>query len=62
MTALSCALPCKISIIEDIELDGDMLEAQAFAYIAARIMYDLPISFPNTTGVRKPFTGGVISR
>jgi len=38
--------------IEDLGLDGDALEAQAFAYLAARVLYELPISFPQTTGCR----------
>ena len=41
-------------------IDGDFVESQAFGYLAIRSFLKLPISFPNTTGCRKPCTGGVI--
>jgi anhydro-N-acetylmuramic acid kinase len=37
---------------------GDFLEAQAFAYLAVRSLRGLPITFPGTTGVSQPMTGG----
>lgn len=39
-------------------LRGDFIEAEAFAYLAARSIRGLPISFPATTGVSRPITGG----
>ncbi len=36
------------------------IESQAFAYLAIRSYLNLPISFPETTGVNKPCTGGEI--
>lgn len=39
---------------------GDSIEAEAFAYLAARTARGLPISFPGTTGVPGPMTGGRI--
>ncbi len=39
----------------------DTMEAQAFAFLAARRLYCLPISFPSTTGVLEPVVGGEIS-
>jgi len=39
----------------------DFLEAQAFAYLAARSRRGLPLSFPETTGVPKPMPGGVLA-
>lgn len=36
------------------------LEAQIFAYLAVRSMKKLPLSFPNTTGVSMPLSGGII--
>ena len=50
------------SPVEEVGLDGDMLEAQAFAFLAARTAAGLPITFPGTTGVRAPLPGGRISR
>ena len=43
---------------EEIGWNGDMMEAQAFAYLAARSLANLPISLPSTTGAPKPLTGG----
>jgi anhydro-N-acetylmuramic acid kinase len=40
----------------------DSLEAQAFAYLAVRSLRGLPITFPGTTGVSHPLTGGVLAR
>ncbi|WDR02907.1 anhydro-N-acetylmuramic acid kinase [Devosia algicola] len=40
---------------------GDAIEAECFAYLAVRTLRDLPISFPTTTGVAKPMTGGRIA-
>jgi anhydro-N-acetylmuramic acid kinase len=39
---------------------ADFLEAEAFAYLAARRLRGLPITFPTTTGVAMPLTGGVL--
>ena len=39
---------------------GDALEAEAFAYLAARTLRGLPLSFPGTTGAPEPLTGGRI--
>ena len=37
-------------------------EAQAFAYLAVRTLKGLPLTFPTTTGVPRPLTGGVLVR
>ena len=50
----------RIKLIDEYGVDGDFVESQAFAYIAIRSYLKLPISFPETTGVNKPCTGGVI--
>jgi anhydro-N-acetylmuramic acid kinase len=47
---------------EAISVDGDSIEAEAWAYLAVRALKGLPISFPGTTGVSEPMTGGVIAR
>jgi anhydro-N-acetylmuramic acid kinase len=41
---------------------GDAIEAQAFGFLAARGMKGLPLSYPATTGVPIPMTGGLIAR
>ena len=51
--------PFTVIPVEDIGLDGDMLEAQAFAYLAARSVQGMALTFPTTTGVNRPVTGGV---
>ena len=50
----------RIKLIDEYGVDGDFVESQAFAYIAIRSYLKLPISFPGTTGVKKPCIGGVI--
>jgi anhydro-N-acetylmuramic acid kinase len=37
---------------------GDAVEAECFAFLAVRALRGLPISFPTTTGVQQPMTGG----
>ena len=49
-------------LAEDAGLDGDAMEAEAWAYLAVRAMRGLPLTFPTTTGCRAPVTGGVIAR
>ena len=61
MTGLAAALACPVSPVEDAGLDGDMIEAQAFGYLAVRVARGLPLSSPQTTGVAAPATGGRIS-
>ena len=39
---------------------GDSIEAEAWAYLGARVVNGLPLTFPNTTGVKAPLTGGRI--
>jgi anhydro-N-acetylmuramic acid kinase len=40
-------------------MDGDAMEAEAWAYLAVRSLKGLPITFPGTTGAPRPMTGGV---
>ena len=49
-----------IKFIDDYDVDGDFIESQAFAYLAIRSFLKLPISFPMTTGCKRPCTGGVL--
>lgn len=62
MEMLRAALGCPVEPVEAVGLDGDMLEAQAFAYLAVRVARGLPTSCPGTTGVRAAVSGGQISR
>ena len=62
MRMIAALAPCPVAPVEDAGFDGDMLEAQAFAYLALRVMRGLPTSAPGTTRVRAPVGGGRISR
>ena len=62
MAMIAAGVDCPVQPIETVGLDGDMLEAQAFAYLAARVLNGLPTSCPGTTGVRAAIGGGTISR
>ena len=48
--------------IDEFNFDGDFIESQAFAYLAARSANKLPITFPETTGVTNPISGGEIKK
>ncbi|MEC7300005.1 MAG: anhydro-N-acetylmuramic acid kinase, partial [Pseudomonadota bacterium] len=61
MEMLSVALDCPVQPVEAVGLDGDMLEAQAFAYLAVRVARGLPTSCPSTTGVKICVGGGQVS-
>jgi anhydro-N-acetylmuramic acid kinase len=47
-------------LIDGHGIKGDFIESQGFAYLAIRSYLGLPISYPSTTGCKKPTTGGVI--
>ena len=47
---------------EDEGLNGDSMEAEAWAYLAVRSLRGLPITFPGTTGVKVEITGGVLAK
>ncbi|MDF1708182.1 MAG: anhydro-N-acetylmuramic acid kinase [Paracoccaceae bacterium] len=61
MQMLRAGLDCSVDPVESVGLDGDMLEAQAFAYLAVRVARGLPTSGPATTGVRAAVGGGILS-
>ena len=50
----------RIKLIDDYGVNGDFVESQAFAYLAIRSYLNLPTSFPETTGVNIPCSGGII--
>jgi len=61
MAALAARAPCPVEPVEAAGLDGDMVEAQAFAYLALRVLRGLPTSAPGSTGVPAPVSGGQIA-
>ena len=54
--------PVRVERVELIGWSGDMVEAWAFGYLAKRSLLGLPLSFPGTTGVPRPITGGHLHR
>ena len=56
----NCGKEFKFETTDDYGVDGDFVESQAFAFLAIRSFFKLPISFPNTTGCKLPSTGGVL--
>jgi anhydro-N-acetylmuramic acid kinase len=52
----------QIDPVEAHGLDGDMLEAQAFAFLAVRVLRKMATSGPDTTGAPALVGGGQISR
>ncbi len=59
MRRLAERLQVSVEPVEAIGFDGDSIEAQCFAYLALRSRRGMPLSFPTTTGVPTPMTGGV---
>ena len=62
MEMLQTALDVPVDPVEAVGLDGDMLEAQAFAHLAVRVLRGLPTSCSGTTGVRAAVSGGILSQ
>jgi anhydro-N-acetylmuramic acid kinase len=59
MRRLEERLGVAVEPVEAIGFDGDALEAQCFAYLALRSRRGVALSFPTTTGVPRPTSGGV---
>jgi anhydro-N-acetylmuramic acid kinase len=59
VSRIQLELSCRVLVAEDLGWFGDAIEAQAFAYLAVRALRGLPLSWPTTTGVREPTSGGV---
>lgn len=52
----------QVILAEEAGLNGDSMEAEAWAWLAVRSMRGLPLTYPGTTGVREAATGGVLAR
>jgi anhydro-N-acetylmuramic acid kinase len=61
MAMVAAAVDCPVVPVENVGLDGDMLEAQAFAHLAVRVSRGWPTSCRGTTGVRAAVGGGTVS-
>jgi anhydro-N-acetylmuramic acid kinase len=54
--------PASVEAADGLGWTSDAIEAQAFGFLAARGLKGLPLSYPSTTGVPIPMTGGVVAR
>lgn len=61
MSALAERAGVEVVPAEAVGWRGDAVEAECFAYLAARTRAGLPISFPLTTGVPQPMPGGILA-
>jgi len=62
METLAGWLGTTVEPVEAVGWNGDAMEAQAFAFLAARHRRQLPITFPGTTGAPFPLVGGRLFR
>jgi anhydro-N-acetylmuramic acid kinase len=58
MDRLKEKLKIKIFNEKQIGINFDYIEAELIAFLSARSIYNLPYTFPSTTGVLKPSSGG----
>lgn len=61
LAALRERIAVPVMTADDMGWSIDALEAQAFAYLAARSLGGLPNTYPSTTGVPTPTSGGVLA-
>ncbi|MDC1375699.1 anhydro-N-acetylmuramic acid kinase [bacterium] len=50
----------KLFLGYEMNVPGEMIEAELMGFLAARSLYGMPITFPLTTGIKKAKTGGKI--
>ena len=62
MDELATRLGRTVEPVEVAGWDGNVLEAEAFAFLAVRAVKQWPLSWPTTTGVAHPCLGGVVHR
>lgn len=61
MTMLEQRSGVPVISVDDLGWNGDATEAEAFAYLALRVLNGRPTSFPGTTGINAPLSGGRIN-
>ncbi len=61
LTRLAAERGASVIAAEEAGFDGDAMEAEAWAYLAVRSRLGLALTFPGTTGVSEPVTGGVFA-
>lgn len=60
--SLAAKQGARVIAAEEAGFDGGAMEAEAWAYLAVRSLKGLPLTYPGTTGVNEPVTGGVLVR
>ena len=60
MDSIKKKIKGNLELIDNLGINGDFVESQAFAYLAIRSYLKLPISFPDTTGCQQECSGGEI--
>ena len=58
MRRLERHLKCKINLLKSKSFQPDFIESQLIAFLAAKSINNFPYTFPSTTGVMKPLSGG----
>jgi anhydro-N-acetylmuramic acid kinase len=54
--------PASVETADAVGWSSQSIEAQAFAYRAVRTLNGMPITFPETTGVKQPVADGVVAK
>jgi len=62
LSALAEVEGAEVVTAEAVDLNGDSMEAEAWAYLAVRSLEGLPLTFPATTGVKSPVSGGILQK
>lgn len=62
MAALAATLPGNVAAASDLGWSDTFIEAQAFGYMAVRSIKELPLTYPATTGIDRPLSGGVLAK
>ncbi len=60
LAQLAAGHDARVMAAEDAGFDGDAMEAEAWGYLAVRSLLGLPLTFPGTTGVSSPVSGGLL--
>ena len=60
MREIALRTGCEVRDVDELGLRGDAIEAEAFAFLAARRRRGLPTSWPSTTGAEMPVSGGIL--
>jgi 1,6-anhydro-N-acetylmuramate kinase/RimJ/RimL family protein N-acetyltransferase len=61
LVSLAGGRGARVLTAEQAGFDGDAMEAEAWAYLAVRSARGLALTFPGTTGVWEPVSGGVLA-